>query len=219
MSTAPSAFSAVSSTLNTWLLRPWAKPLLWLVCALPMVALIAAGFAGQLGANPTDKFIKETGEWALRWLWLTLAITPLRELASLPGLLRHRRALGVTTFVYALVHFLSYAWFDKGWVVDDIVTDVFKRNFILVGMLALLVMLPLAMTSFNAAIRAIGGRRWQGLHKLVYAVALLGLLHFYWKKSAKNDLTEVAVYAAILAVLLGWRVIRKGGVLAMLRVR
>jgi sulfoxide reductase heme-binding subunit YedZ len=214
-----SAASPRLSALNQLLIRPWAKPLVWLVCAVPLVALLIGAATGQLGANPAEKLTRETGEWALRWLWLTLAITPLRDIAGLPGLLRHRRALGVTAFVYALLHFLSYAWFDKGFLVDEIVADVFKRNFILVGVLALLLMTPLALTSFNAAIRALGGRRWQWLHKFSYAVALLGLLHFYWKKSAKNDLTEVAVYAAILAVLLGWRVMRKGGVWAALRVR
>jgi sulfoxide reductase heme-binding subunit YedZ len=121
--------------------------------------------------------------------------------------------------VYAVLHLLSYAWLDKGWVINDIVADVFKRNFILVGMLTFLVMLPLALTSFNAAIRALGGRKWQLLHKLVYAVSLLGLLHFYLKKAAKNDVSEVMVYAVILALLLGWRVVRRGGILAMLRVR
>ncbi len=207
------------SWLNQALLKPWAKPLLWALCALPAVALFIGAATDQLGANPAEKLIRETGEWALRFLWLTLAVSPLRDVASLPGLLRHRRALGVTMFAYALLHFLAYAWLDKGLVVDDIVKDVFKRNFILVGMLALLLLTPLALTSFNAAIRKLGGKNWQRLHKLVYAIALLGLLHFYWKKAAKNDLGEVAVYAAILAVLLGWRVMRKGGVLAMLRVR
>jgi sulfoxide reductase heme-binding subunit YedZ len=125
----------------------------------------------------------------------------------------------VTAFVYAALHFLAYAWLDKSLLVADIVADVFKRNFILVGMVALLLMLPLALTSFNAAIRAIGGRRWQMLHKLAYVVALLGLLHFYWKMSAKNDVAEVMVYAVLLAVLLGWRVMRRGGILAMWRPR
>jgi len=208
-----------NQTLNAWLLKPWAKPLMWLLCAVPLALLCVGVATDQLGPDPVEKFLKETGEWSLRFLWFTLAITPLRDLAGLPGLLRHRRALGVTAFVYAFVHFVTYAWLDQGWQVDEIVADVLKRNFILVGFVALLVMLPLALTSFNAAIRAIGGRRWQMLHKLVYAVALLGLLHFYMKKAAKNDLVEVAVYAAILAVLLGWRVMRKGGVLAMLRVR
>jgi sulfoxide reductase heme-binding subunit YedZ len=207
------------SWLNQMLLKPWAKPLLWALCALPAVALFIGAATDQLGANPAEKLIRETGEWALRFLWLTLAISPLRDIASLPGLLRHRRALGVTMFVYVVLHFLAYAWLDKGLVVDDIIKDVFKRNFILVGMLALLLATPLALTSFNAAIRQLGGKNWQRLHKLVYAIALLGLLHFYWKKSAKNDLAEVAVYAAILAVLLGWRVVSKGGVLAVLRVR
>lgn len=213
------ATAAQPSWLNLMLLKPWAKPLLWALCALPAVVLFIGAATDQLGANPAERLIRETGEWALRFLWLSLAISPLRDIASLPGLLRHRRALGVTMFVYVVLHFLAYAWLDKGLVLDDIVKDVFKRNFILVGMLALLLATPLALTSFNAAIRAMGGKNWQRLHKLVYAIALLGLLHFYWKKSAKNDLAEVAVYAAILAVLLGWRVVRKGGVLAVLRVR
>lgn len=207
------------SFLNAWLVRPWMKPLLWAVCAVPAVALLIGAVVGSLGANPAEKLIRETGEWALRWLWLTLAITPLRELASLPALVRFRRTLGVTTFVYAVLHLLSYAGFDKGWVLDDIVRDVFKRNFILVGMLGFVAMLPLALTSFNAAVRALGGRRWQWLHRLTYVVAMLGLLHFYLKKAAKNDTDEVLVYAVILAVLFGWRVMRRGGILAMWRVR
>lgn len=213
------ASTFLPSGLNAWLLKPWSKPLLWMLCAVPLLALIWGAATDRLGANPVDHFIRETGVWSLRFLLLTLAITPLRDLAGLPGLLRHRRALGVTAFSYALVHFVVYAWLDQGWVIDDIVSDVLKRNFVLAGFVAFVVMLPLALTSFNAAIRAMGGRRWQILHKFVYAVALLGLLHFYLKKAAKNDLDEVSVYAAILAVLLGWRVMRKGGVLAMLRVR
>lgn len=210
--------TAVQSRLNAWLLHPWAKPACWVLCAIPALALLAAAFGDALGANPAERLIRETGEWALRFLWLTLLISPLRELAGLPGVLRLRRPLGVTAFVYAALHFLAYAWLDKGLILPDIFADVFKRNFILVGMLALLLMLPLALTSFNAAIRALGGRRWQMLHKLVYAVALLGLLHFYWKKSAKNDVDEVMVYAVLLALLLGWRVMRRGGILAAIRV-
>ena len=114
---------------------------------------------------------------------------------------------------------MTWAWLDKGLVMDDITKDVTKRNFILVGVVALVLMTPLALTSFNAAIRAMGGRNWQRLHKLVYLVAMLGLLHFYWKKSAKNDTDEVMVYAVILAVLLGWRVMRKGGFKALWQVR
>ncbi|KGM42222.1 sulfite oxidase [Aquabacterium sp. NJ1] len=205
--------------MNQWLLKPWVKPLLWLLCAVPFAGLMVGLATDKLGANPAEKLIRETGEWTLRWLWLTLAVSPLREVASLPAVLRYRRALGVTAFVYAVLHFLAYAWLDKGLVLDDIIKDVYKRNFILVGVAALLLMTPLALTSFNAAIRKLGGKRWQALHKLVYAVALLGLLHFYWKKAAKNDVGEVMVYAVILAVLLGWRAMRKGGIMAMLRTR
>lgn len=207
------------SLVNQWLLKPWVKPLLWLLCAVPFAGLMVGLATDSLGANPAEKLIRETGEWTLRWLWLTLAVSPLREAASLPALLRYRRSLGVTVFVYAVLHFLAYAWLDKGLLLDDIIKDVYKRNFILVGVAALLLMTPLALTSFNAAIRKLGGKRWQALHKLVYAVALLGLLHFYWKKAAKNDVSEVMVYAVILAVLLGWRAMRKGGVMGMLKVR
>jgi sulfoxide reductase heme-binding subunit YedZ len=207
------------SMANQWLLKPWMKPLLWVVGAVPALALLVGALTDGLGANPAQTLIQETGEWTLRWLWLTLLVTPLREMAALPALVRYRRTLGVTAFVYAVLHLLSYAWLDKGWVIDAIVADVFKRNFILVGMLTFALMLPLALTSFNAAVRALGGRKWQLLHKLVYAVALLGLLHFYLKKAAKNDVSEVMVYAVILALLLGWRVVRRGGIMAMLRVR
>ena len=207
------------SMANQWLLKPWMKPLLWVVGAVPALALLVGVLTDGLGANPAQTLIQETGQWTLRWLWLTLLVTPLREMAALPALVRYRRTLGVTAFVYAVLHLLSYAWLDKGWVIDAIVADVFKRNFILVGMLTFALMLPLALTSFNAAVRALGGRKWQLLHKLVYAVALLGLLHFYLKKEAKNDVSEVMVYAVILALLLGWRVVRRGGILAMLRVR
>lgn len=207
------------SMANQWLLKPWMKPLLWVVGAVPALALLVGALTDGLGANPAQTLIQETGQWTLRWLWLTLLVTPLREMAALPALVRYRRTLGVTAFVYAVLHLLSYAWLDKGWVIDAIVADVFKRNFILVGMLTFALMLPLALTSFNAAVRALGGRKWQLLHKLVYAVALLGLLHFYLKKEAKNDVSEVMVYAVILALLLGWRVVRRGGILAMLRVR
>lgn len=209
---------ALSKT-NQWLLKPWVKPVLWVLCALPAVALLVGAVTDNLGANPAKELIEETGGWALRWLWLTLLVTPLREMAFLPALLRYRRTLGVTTFVYALLHLLSYAWLDKGWVLDDIVTDVLKRNFIMVGMLTFALMLPLALTSFNAAIRALGGRKWQILHKLVYVVSLLALLHFYLKKAAKNDVSEVMVYAVILALLLGWRAVRRGGIKGMFSVR
>lgn len=197
--------AAPSHRITALLVHPAAKPLLWAVCALPFVVLMAAALTNRLGANPAEALIKETGEWALRWLWASLAITPLRTWLTMPALLRFRRALGVTAFVYAALHFLAYAWLDKGWVLDDIIKDTLKRNFIFVGVLALVLMTPLALTSFNRAVKALGGPRWRLLHRLAYVVALLALLHFFWKKAGKNDFAEVSVYAGILAVLLGWR--------------
>jgi methionine sulfoxide reductase heme-binding subunit len=118
---------------------------------------------------------------------------------------RWRRMLGLYSFFYGLLHFLCYAWLDMGFSAADIVRDIPKRPFVLVGTLALLLMLPLAATSFNRAVKALGAASWRQLHRLVYAIALLGLLHFFWMRSAKNDFGEVAVYAAVIAVLLGWR--------------
>ncbi|MEY4766419.1 MAG: hypothetical protein RI907_3092 [Pseudomonadota bacterium] len=195
---------------HAWLMKPQSKWGLWALCAVPALALLAGALTDRLGANPAEKLIRETGEWALRWLWLTLAITPLREALRWPALVRFRRGLGVTAFVYAVLHLLCYAWLDKGWVIDDIVRDVLKRNFILVGMLAFALMAPLALTSFNAAIRALGGQRWRWLHRLAYVVAMLVLLHFYWMKAAKHHTDEVMVYAMVLAVLFGWRAMRSG---------
>jgi methionine sulfoxide reductase heme-binding subunit len=135
-------------------------------------------------------------------------VTPLREAFGLSALARFRRLLGLFTFFYGVLHFLCYAWLDMSLNLSLIVSDIAKRNFILVGSAALLLMLPLAATSFNAAIRKMGAARWKALHKAVYAVALLGLLHFFWMRAGKNDFAEVAVYAAIVAVLLGWRLMR-----------
>jgi sulfoxide reductase heme-binding subunit YedZ len=188
------------------LLSPWAKPLLMLLLALPAVWLIYAAFNDLLGANPAEALIRQTGDWTLRGLCVVLAITPLREITGTPALLRFRRTLGVSTFIYACLHLLCYAWFDQGLAFDDIWRDILKRPFIWLGFGALLAMLPLALTSFNAAIRWMGVKRWQTLHRLVYATAVLAVLHFFWMRAGKNDFTEVLVYAAVLGMLLAWRV-------------
>lgn len=188
------------------LLSPWAKPLLMLLLALPAVWLIYAAFNDLLGANPAEALTRQTGDWTLRGLCVVLAITPLRELTGTPALLRFRRILGVSTFIYACLHMLCYAWFDQGLVFDDIWRDILKRPFIWLGFGGLLAMLPLALTSFNAAIRWMGVKRWQTLHRLVYATAVLAVLHFFWMRAGKNDFTEVLVYAAVLGILLAWRV-------------
>jgi sulfoxide reductase heme-binding subunit YedZ len=187
-------------------LSPWAKPLLAVLLSLPMAWLIYATFNNLLGANPAEALSRETGDWTLRGLCLVLAITPLRVVLQAPGLLRLRRTVGVATFLYACVHLLCYAWFDQGFALEDMSQDILKRPFIWLGFSAWVLMLPLAATSFNAAIRWLGGRRWQALHRLVYAAALLSVLHFFWMRAGKNNFTEVWVYAVILGGLMVWRV-------------
>ena len=191
--------------MNALLLQRAAKPLLLALCLLPLAWLVYRVALDQLGANPQEALIRATGDWALRFLVIVLAVTPLRVLGGLPALARFRRMLGLFMYLYALLHFLSYSGFDMGFDVADIVRDIVKRPFILVGSLALLLLTPLAATSFNAAIRALGAKRWQLLHRLVYAVAGLAILHFFWMRAGKNDFAEVAVYAALLSLLLGWR--------------
>ena len=188
------------------LLHPAAKPLLFALCLLPFAWLFYGAVADTLGANPAEALIRGTGDWVLRLLCLTLAVTPLRQWTGRPELARFRRMLGLFTFFYLVLHFLSYAWLDMGFDPHQIARDIPKRPFALVGFAAFLLMLPLAATSFNRAIKALGAKRWQTLHKSVYVIALLALLHFFWMRAGKHDFAEVAVYAAIVAVLLGWRV-------------
>lgn len=187
------------------LLHPAAKPLLFIACLLPFIGLFHGAYADTLGPNPAEALIRRTGDWTLRFLCITLAVTPLRQLTGQAALARFRRMLGLFAFFYAVLHFLSYAWLDMGLELQAIARDIPKRPFALVGFLALVLMLPLAATSFNRAIKALGAQRWQALHKTVYAIVLLGLLHFFWMRAAKNNLAEVGVYAAVVAALLGWR--------------
>lgn len=190
-------------------MHPAAKVLLFIICLLPFAWLLTGALTDGLGANPSEALIRGTGDWTLRLLCATLAITPMRHLTGWAGLLRFRRMLGVFTFFYGLVHLASYAWLDMGLVLSDILHDIGKRPFILVGTTALLLMLPLALTSFNRAIRALGAARWQRLHRLVYVVAVLALLHFWWMRAAKQNFAEPSVYIAIIAVLFGVRLWRR----------
>jgi sulfoxide reductase heme-binding subunit YedZ len=194
--------------INTWLLHPAVKPALFVLCLVPFALLLWGAIADTLGANPAEALIRGTGDWTLRFLCITLAVTPLRTISGWHALARLRRMLGLYAFFYAVWHFLAFAWLDMGFDLDAILKDIPKRPFILVGTLALLLLIPLAATSFNRAIRTLGAARWQVLHRAVYAIALLGLLHFFWMRAGKNNFGEVAVYAAIVAVLLGWRVWR-----------
>jgi len=190
------------------LLHPAAKPVLFVLCALPFAWLFYGALSDSLGANPAEALIRRSGDWTLRFLCLTLAVTPLRHWTGLHALARLRRMLGLTTFFYGCAHFLCYSWLDQGFELEVIARDIAKRPFILVGFTALLLMLPLALTSFNRAIKALGAARWQALHRAVYAIAGFGLLHFFWMRAAKHNFAEWSVYAAILGVLLGWRLLR-----------
>ena len=187
-------------------MHPAAKPLAFALCLLPFAWLLYSALTNQLGANPAEALIRATGDWTLRFICIGLLVTPLRTITNTPALARFRRMLGLFAYFYVVIHLLSYSGFDMGFDIGDIVKDIIKRPFILVGFLAFVVLTPLAATSFNRAIKALGPNRWQLLHKLVYVVSGLGLLHFFWMRSGKNDFAEVFVYAAIVAVLLGWRV-------------
>lgn len=199
---------AVVTVAQRLLLHRAAKPAVFILCLLPLVWLLAGAVLNTLGANPAEALLRSTGDWTLRFLCIVLAVTPLRQAWGLTALARFRRMLGLYVFFYALLHLLCYAWFDMGLDWGDIVQDIPRRPFILVGFAALLLLALLAATSPHAVLRAMGGRRWQRLHRLVYAVVPLALLHFFWLRAGKNHFTEVAVYAAILALLLAWRVAR-----------
>jgi sulfoxide reductase heme-binding subunit YedZ len=187
-------------------MHPAAKPAVFLLCLLPLASLVWGIVSDQLGANPAETLVRATGDWTLRFLCIGLAVTPLRVGLGLPALARLRRMLGLFAYGYVALHLLCYAWFDMGFDVGEIARDIAKRPFILVGFSAFVLLTPLAATSFNRAIKALGAKRWQALHKLVYVVAGLGLLHFFWMRAGKNNFAEVFVYAAIIGALLGWRV-------------
>lgn len=183
----------------------------WVVLVLgcvPLAALVAQTFLNQLGPNPAEALIRATGDWTLRGLCVVLAVSPLRSLLGWPELLRFRRMLGLLVFGYASLHMLSYAWLDMGFDLAATLVDIVKRPFIWMGFSAFVILLALAATSFNGAVRRMGAKRWQLLHRAVYAVAVLAVLHFWWMRSGKQDFAEVLVYAGILLLLLAWRVRR-----------
>lgn len=194
--------------LRTVLGHRLTKPLVFGLSLLPFGWLLYAAMTQQLGANPAEALSRSTGDWTLRFLCGVLAVTPLRVLTQVPAWARFRRMLGLFVYFYATLHFLSYSWFDMGFDMSDISRDLAKRPFILVGFCAFLLLTPLALTSFNRAIKALGARRWQWLHKLVYGIAGLAILHFFWMRAGKNNFAEVFVYGGILGLLLGWRLVQ-----------
>jgi methionine sulfoxide reductase heme-binding subunit len=199
---------AAGRSVSAALLHPVAKPALFALALLPLAWLMYGAVTNNLGANPAEHLIRSLGDWTLRFLCATLAVTPLRVMTGVPALARFRRMLGLFVYFYALLHLLSYSGFDMEFNVADIAKDIAKRPFILVGFAGFVLLTPLAATSFNRAVKALGVRRWQHLHKLVYLVAGLALLHFFWMRAGKHDFAEVALYGAITGGLLGWRVIR-----------
>jgi methionine sulfoxide reductase heme-binding subunit len=174
-----------------------------LACLAPVAWLAWAAVEGRLGANPISEITKETGTWTLRFVVLTLAITPIRKLTGWNLLVRYRRMLGLFAFFYGTLHLVTYVWLDQFFDVGSIIKDVFKRPFITVGFAAFLLMVPLALTSTTGWIRRLGGKRWQALHRLVYATAVLGVVHYWWL--VKADISRPLAYGAIVATLLAAR--------------
>jgi methionine sulfoxide reductase heme-binding subunit len=180
------------------------NPKVWVfgICLLPLVRLIVLGGSGGLGANPIEFITRSTGTWTLTGLMVTLSVTPLRRLTGRAALLRYRRMLGLFTFFYASLHFVTYIWLDQFFDPSAIARDIVKRPFITVGFTAFVLLVPLAATSTHAMMRRLG-RRWQQLHRLVYVIALLGVVHYLWL--VKKDMTEPLIYGGVLAALLAMR--------------
>lgn len=185
------------------------KALVFCTALIPLARLVAGAvlYPDWLGANAAEYITRSTGDWTLRFLLLTLAVTPLRKLTGWHTLARFRRMLGLYAFFYGMLHLSSYLTFDHAFDVAEIAKDILKRPFITVGFATLVLMLPLAVTSTNKMVRRLGAKRWTALHRLVYLIAPLGVLHFWWM--VKKDVTEPALYAAVLAVLLGYRLAAK----------
>ena len=180
------------------------SPKLWLfvVCLLPLARLVGLGASGGLGANPIEFITHSTGTWALAGLLVTLSVTPLRRLTGRAEFIRSRRMLGLFAFFYACLHAFTYIWLDQFFDLAGIGKDIFKRPFITVGFAAFVFLIPLAATSTHAMMRRLG-RRWQQLHRLIYPVALLGVVHYVWL--VKKDVTQPLIFGAVLALLLAMR--------------
>jgi len=183
----------------------WIKAAAFVACLVPLALLVRRGLTGGLGANPIEYITHSTGWWTLSFLLITLSVTPLRRLTGLNWLLRLRRMLGLYAFFYATLHFTTYIWLDQFFDPASIVKDIAKRPFVTIGFAAFVLLIPLAATSTNAMVRRLGARRWQQLHRLIYAIASLGVLHYWWL--VKKDVTEPVVFALLLGMLLGVRLI------------
>ena len=181
------------------------KPFVFLACLLPLARLGWKAYMGLLGANPIEVITHSTGDWTLIFLLITLAVTPLRKLSGQPWLIRYRRMFGLFAFFYVTLHFLTYIWLDKFFNVHDMLADIAKRKFITVGFTGFVLLIPLALTSTSGWIRRLGGKRWQALHRLIYAAAICGVIHYLWL--VKADIRKPLQYGTVLAVLLGYRLV------------
>lgn len=198
--------------MNSFLTSKWTKALIFILCCVPLGVLLwdafhngLAGFPGNMdfGANPIEFITHRTGDWTIRFIVITLAITPLRQILRQPQLIRFRRMLGLFAFFYACLHFATWIGLDKNFDWAEMWKDVLKRRFITVGFTALVLMTPLALTSTAGMIRRLGGKRWRALHRLIYVTAVLGVIHYYWL--VKSDHRKPLLYAAFVAALLLWR--------------
>ncbi|MFZ2449969.1 MAG: protein-methionine-sulfoxide reductase heme-binding subunit MsrQ [Methylovulum miyakonense] len=181
------------------------KAIIFLLALIPFIRLVIGGITDGLGANPIEKITRSTGYWMLTLIMVTLTITPLRKLTGWHWLTRTRRLLGLSAFFYVCLHFLTYLVLDQFFDWDSIIKDIIKRPYITIGFPSFLLLIPLAVTSNNAMIKKLGGKRWRCLHRLVYAVAVGGVVHYWWL--VKKDLTNPVIFAAVLAVLLGFRLV------------
>jgi sulfoxide reductase heme-binding subunit YedZ len=182
---------------------------LFVIALLPLARLVYLGATGGLGANPVEFVIRSLGTWTLVALVVTLSVTPLRLATGWAWAMRLRRMFGLFAFFYAVLHLMAYVWLDQWFDTAAIWKDVLKRPYITAGFAAMLLLVPLAVTSTHGWVKRLGGRNWQRLHRLVYAVAVLAVVHFWWQKAAKNDLGEPLVYAIVIGLLLGVRLLRR----------
>jgi sulfoxide reductase heme-binding subunit YedZ len=190
--------------MNSILTSKWTKALVFLICLVPLGVLIWEAFTGGLGSNPTQFLEHATGDWTLRFVAITLAITPLRKILRQPQLIRFRRMLGLFAFFYGCCHFAVYLTFDQIFDLHGIWADVIKRRYITVGFTGFVLMIPLALTSTAGWIRRLGGRRWAMLHRAIYLTAVAGVIHYLWL--VKSDIHLPLEYAAVMTILLGWRI-------------
>jgi methionine sulfoxide reductase heme-binding subunit len=189
----------------------WLKRVLFILAIFPLLRLLFAGFFGWfdgLGANPIELITRSTGTWTLVFLCITLSLTPLRKLSGFHEWIGMRRMFGLFTFFYSALHFTTYLWFDQWFDVGAIAADIVKRPYITAGFTAFLLLVPLALTSTNAMMKRLG-RRWLKLHMLIYVIAPIAVAHYWWHKAAKNAIAQPAIYAMVIAILLGYRLVSK----------